>query len=111
MNTCPFCDARLKERQAKCPKCGKPYWRPDSPPFSEDELLETEEEEEGCLPILFWPLIISLCVTICLIVTGFVFQLVARFQNNQIKTIWILGSFLVGGLVYLLFVWIKKRKS
>ncbi|MGD2245053.1 MAG: hypothetical protein PVI11_00745 [Candidatus Aminicenantes bacterium] len=110
MKTCPHCDGPVAETESTCPACGKPYWHPGLPPPEESE-QETEEEAGGCLPILFWPLTLSLFVTSALILLGFLIHIFTRFQDNQIKVIWILCSCVLGGIVYLVLTRVKRKKS
>ncbi len=71
---------------------------------------ETEDDVMGCLPVFFWPLLISLAVTSILIFLGFIIHVFINFEANQIKVIWILCSAAAGGLVYMIIVK-KKKKS
>lgn len=108
---CPHCDSPLEEEDITCPACGKLYWQPDSLPHDELAERETEEEAMGCLPLFFWPLMISFAVTSGFIVLGFIVHVFSHFAANQVKVIWILCSAAAGGLVYMIFVKIKKRSS
>jgi len=108
---CPHCDGPLNEEDLTCPACGKLYWQPDSQPHAEIDEGETEDDAMGCLPIFFWPLLISLAVTSVLILFGFIIHVFSHFEANQVKVIWILGSVAAGSLVYLITVKMKKRKS
>ena len=109
MKTCPHCDTPLAAEESRCPACGKPYWAPDLPASPAEDEDGPEEEATGCLPILFWPLMISLLVTGFLILSGFVINLLTHFENNQIKIAWILGSCAVGGVVYTLITKFKRK--
>ncbi len=108
---CPHCDRPLDKEDIACPACGKLYWQPDS--LSPTEIIggETDDDEMGCLPIFFWPLLISLTVTSVLILIGFIIHVFIHFEANQVKAIWILGSAAAGGLVYLITSKIKKKEK
>jgi len=108
---CPHCDAPLDEEDLTCPACGKLYWQPDSLPHAEIVDGETEDDAMGCLPVFFWPILISLTVTSVLILLGFIVHVFSHFETNQVKVIWILCSVAAGGLVYTIIVKIKKRDS
>ncbi len=108
---CPHCDSPIVEEDWTCPACGKLYWRPDSLPPVKNMEGETEDETMGCLPIFFWPLLISCIVTSILILLGFIIHVFSHFGANQIKVIWILCSVAAGGLVYMIFSKIKKKSS
>jgi hypothetical protein len=108
---CPHCDGPLNEEDLVCPVCGKLYWQPDSLPQAEIIEGETEDDEMGCLPIFFWPILISLTVTSILIVFGFIIHVFLHFETNQVKVIWILCSIAAGSLVYMIIMKIKKRDS
>jgi hypothetical protein len=107
---CPHCDSPLDEKDLTCPECGKLYWQTDSPPHAEMAERETEEGTMGCLPLFFWPLLISFAITSILILLGFIVHVFSHFEANQVKVIWILFSTATGGFVYLIIVKIKKRK-
>ncbi|MCJ7582193.1 MAG: zinc ribbon domain-containing protein [Candidatus Aminicenantes bacterium] len=107
---CPHCDAPLDEKDLTCPACGKLYWQPDSPSHAEMAERETEDETMGCLPLFFWPFLISFSVTSILILLGFIVHVFSHFEANQVKVIWILCSAAAGGFVYLISVKIKKGK-
>ncbi len=108
---CPHCDSPLEEEDITCPACGKLYWQPDSLSHAEIVEGETEDETLGCLPIFFWPILISLTVTSVLILLGFIIHVFLHFEANQVKVIWILGSVAAGGLVYIIFMKIKKKEK
>jgi hypothetical protein len=108
---CPHCDSPLDVEDITCPACGKLYWQPESPPHTEIADGETEDETIGCLPLFFWPLLISFAVTSILILLGFIVHVFSNFEANQVKVIWILCSVAAGGLVYLIAVKIKKGST
>ena len=108
---CPHCNIPLDKKDLTCPTCGKLYWQPDSPLHTEIAERETEEDIMGCLPIFFWPILISITVTSVLILLGFIIHVFLHFEANQVKVIWILGSVAAGGFVYMIFMKIKKRDS
>ncbi len=108
---CPHCDKPLDKEDITCPACGKLYWQPDSLSHAEIVEGETYDDVMGCLPIFFWPLLISLAVTSGLILMGFIIHVFIHFEANQIKVIWILGSAAAGGLVYLITSKIKKKEK
>ncbi len=108
---CPHCNGSLEEEDLSCPACGKLYWLPDSPPTRDLSESETKEEAIGCLPLFFWPMLISFIVTAVLILLGFIVHVFSNFGANQVKVIWILCSAAAGGLVYMITVKIKKRSS
>ena len=108
---CPHCNVPLDKEDLTCPACGKLYWQPDSPLHTEIAERETEDDTIGCLPIFFWPVLISITVTSALILFGFIIHVFLHFETNQVKVIWILCSTAVGGLVYMIIMKIKKRDS
>jgi len=108
---CPHCNGPLDEEDLTCPACGKLYWQPDSQLHAEIVEGETEDEAMGCLPIFFWPLLISFAVTSVLIILGFIIHVFSHFEANQVKVIWILGSTAAGGLVYMIISKMKKKDS
>lgn len=108
---CPHCDGSLDEEDRACPVCGKLYWQPDSLSHAEIVEGETEDDVMGCLPIFFWPILISLIVTSGLILLGFIIHVFIHFEANQVKVIWILGSVAAGGIVYTIIVKIKNKEK
>ncbi|MFC2168503.1 hypothetical protein ACFLRW_05905 [Acidobacteriota bacterium] len=108
---CPHCDSPLDEGDISCPTCEKLYWQPESQLHREISEKETEDETMGCLPLFFWPLLISFAVTSILILLGFLVHVFSHFEANQVKVIWILCSTAAGGLVYKITIKIKKRRS
>lgn len=108
---CPHCDGPLEKEDITCPACGKLYWQPDSLSHAEIVGGETEDDVMGCLPIFFWPLLISLTVTSGLILLGFIIHVFIHFEANQVKVIWILGSVAAGGIVYTIIVKIKNKEK
>ena len=108
---CPHCDSPLDEEDLTCPVCSKLFWQPDSLPTAEIIEGETKENTLGCLPLFFWPLLISFAVTMILILLGFIIHVFSHFKANQIKVIWLLCSAAAGGLVYLITVKIRKKSS
>jgi hypothetical protein len=57
------------------------------------------------------PLLLSLCVTLFLVLTGFVFNALARFESQQFKLLWLGGSCGVGYLVFRLIHRHWKKKT
>ena len=111
MNTCPHCDSPLNEDASNCPDCGKSYWQEAPSQPSEETGGETEEEMQGCLPVLFWPLALSVLVTASLIFTGFVIHILSRLTDIRLKALWVLCSLAAGGAVYLLISKLKRNRS
>ena len=108
---CPHCDSPVDAEDLTCPACGKLYWQQDTLPPVEIIEGEAEEDAMGCLPLFFWPLLISFTVTSALILLGFIIHVFSNFQTNQVKVIWILCSVAAGSIVYMIFSKIKKRNS
>lgn len=108
---CPHCDRPLDKEDRTCPACRKLYWQPDSLSHAEIVDGETEDDAMGCLPIFFWPILISLTVTSVLILLGFIIHVFSHFEANQVKVIWILCSVAAGGLVYKIIAKIKKKEK
>jgi len=110
MNTCPHCGSPLDEDASNCPDCGKPYWQEAPSRPSEETEEGIEEEMQGCFPVLFWPLALSVLVTASLILTGFVIHILSRLTDIRLKALWIFCSLAAGGVVYLLISRLKSKK-
>ncbi len=111
MNTCPHCGSPLDEDASNCPDCGKPYWQAGQTQPPGESNGDTEEEMEGCLPVLFWPLILSLLVTASLIFFGFVIHILSRLTDIRLKALWIFCSLAAGGAVFFLISRLKRNQS
>lgn len=109
MKKCPYCGFQFPDDKKVCPKCSTPYWEPENDKDFNDIYKDSEEENNGCLSLLFMPVTVSLMITAFLVSAGFIINLIIHFENNQIKFIWIVLSVLVGLLAYKLFN--KKRKD
>jgi hypothetical protein len=108
VNTCPHCSSPIPEGVSRCPECGSEYWRPGLVPDADPQgRPEKPEEQEGCASMLMLPLLVSLGVTACLILAGFVLNALARFESQQFKLLWLAGSCAAGFFFYRL---IRKRK-
>ncbi len=57
------------------------------------------------------PLILSVCVTLFLILAGFLFNTLARFESQQFKLLWLAGSCGAGYLVFRLIHRLRLKKS
>ena len=110
MITCPHCDSPLDEEASKCSVCGKPYWKTGQAALPEEIKAGEDEQMQGCLPILFWPLVLSLLVTVSLISFGFIVQILSRLTDFRLKTLWIFCSLAAGGAVYLILSRFRRRK-
>jgi hypothetical protein len=110
MNICPHCDSPLENQVSRCPSCGKSYWQADQPPPQGESGAGEEEETEGCLPILFWPLVLSLLVSVSLISIGFIMQILSLLSDTRLKTLWILCSLAAGGALFLILSRLRRRR-
>lgn len=110
MKTCPHCDSSFPENKEMCPRCGAAYWDADRDTISEAKGPQ-EEEEQGCLSILIFQLLIALALTVLFVLFGFVINLIVHFEANQVKVAWIAGSFILGGILSLLIRKLKGKKS
>jgi len=110
MNTCPHCGSSLAEDATICPECGKSYWEPGQIQPTEETDKAKDEEMEGCLPILFWPLVLSFLVTASLIFFGFIIHVLSRLTDIRLKALWIFGSLAAGGALYVLIFWLKRNR-
>ena len=109
MKTCPHCDNSFPENLERCPQCGAAYWDSDSSGLNEATGLR--EEEQGCLSILIFHLLIALGLAILFVLFGFVVNLLVHFEANQVKIAWIAASILLGGTLSLMIRKLKRKKS
>lgn len=107
MKICPYCNQKIPEEETNCPECGKEYWVPGK---AEEKKVE-EDQKLGCLQILLMPLIIALFSVSFLILCGFIINLLVNFESNQIKIVWIISSFLLGLVIYILLSKNKKQRG
>ena len=70
-----------------------------------------EEEDQGCLSILLFHLVIALALTTLFVLFGFIVNLLVHFEANQVKIAWLGGSFLLGGSLSLLIKKLKEKKD
>lgn len=111
MNTCPHCGSTLENDASQCPGCGKSYWRAGQTHPPEKANGQRDEEMSGCLPVLFWPLALSLLVSASLIFFGFVIHILSGLTDIRFKALWILCSLAAGGAVYLFISRRRKTRS
>ncbi|MGB2905694.1 MAG: hypothetical protein WBB73_01250 [Candidatus Aminicenantaceae bacterium] len=110
MKTCPHCNAPIPRDISRCPQCGAEYWKPgEAAALLPLDKPEKAEEQEGCASLLMLPLLVSLCVTAFLILSGFVLNALARFESQQFKLLWMGGSLVVGILIYRVSQRIKQK--
>lgn len=110
MKICPHCDSSFPENMEKCPHCGADYWDSDQDGLSEAIGLP-EEEDQGCLSILIFHLVIALALTTLFVLFGFIINLLVHFEANQVKIAWLAGSFLLGGSLSLLIKKLREKKD
>ncbi|MFC2163379.1 hypothetical protein ACFLT2_00105 [Acidobacteriota bacterium] len=110
MKTCPHCDSSFPENMERCPQCGAVYWDSDSDGRYETKGLH-EEEEQGCLSILIFHLLVALGLAVFFVLFGFVVNLLVHFEANQVKIAWIAASLLLGGTLSLIIRKLKRKKS
>jgi hypothetical protein len=110
MKICPHCDGSFPEQLEKCPQCGADYWDSDRNGPSEAS-RDREEEDQGCLSILIFQLLIALALTTLFVLFGFIVNLLVHFEANQVKIAWLAGSLLLGGSLSLLIRKIKEEKK
>ena len=110
MKTCPHCDSHFPEKMERCPQCGADYWESDRDGLSEASGFQ-EEEEQGCLSILAFHLLIALALTTLFVLFGFMVNLLVHFEANQVKIVWLAVSILLGGSLSLLIRRLKKKKK
>lgn len=106
MKTCPYCGQEFPIKESKCPSCGAEYWEPNQPAGLDES---RDQQEEGCLSIFLLPFLISLAATAILIFVGFLVNMIAHFEENQIKIIWIGSSLVLGFIFFILVSKIKKK--
>ena len=61
--------------------------------------------------MLMLPLLVSLGATAFLVLAGFVLNALARFESQQFKLMWLVGSCAAGLLFYRVVVRHKQRKE
>ncbi len=110
MKICPHCDSSFPKKMERCPQCGATYWDSDSDGLYEAKGLQ-EEEEQGCLSILIFHLLMALGLAVLFVLFGFVINLLVHFEANQIKIAWLAASLLVGGTLSLMVRKLKRKKS
>jgi hypothetical protein len=111
MNTCPHCDSPLDDGASRCARCGKSYWQADLALPADETEEAIDEEMQGCFPVLFWPLALSVLVTAFMIFIGFVIHILSRLTDIRLKALWIFCSLAAGGAVYLFVSRFKRKKS
>jgi len=98
MKVCPHCDTSFPESMDRCPQCGAVYWD-DQRERSSDNADYHDEEEQGCVSILIFHLLIALALAVVFVLFGFVVNLLVHFEANQVKIAWIAGSLFLGGIL------------
>lgn len=112
MKTCPYCNQKIPNQETECPGCGKEYWLPGKKEEKKWEEKKPEETlKQGCLQILLMPLLIAFLSALSLIFAGFIINLLVNFESNQVKILWIIISFLVGLVIYVLLSKTKKQRE
>ncbi len=109
MKTCPHCDSSFPENMERCPQCGAIYWDSDRDGAYEATGLQ-EEEEQGCLSILIFHLLLALAMAVLFVLFGFVVNLLVHFEANQVKIAWLAASLLLGGILSLMVRKLKRKK-
>jgi len=93
----------------KCPQCGATYWDSDKEIPQEAKELQ-KEEEQGCLSVLIFHLLIALAMAFLFVLFGFVVNLLVHFEANQVKIAWLMASLLLGGTLSLMIRKLKREK-
>lgn len=93
----------------RCPQCGASYWDSDKEGLYESKGIQ-EEEEQGCLSILIFHLLMALALAVLFVFFGFMVNLLVHFEANQVKIAWLVASILLGGILSLVVRKLKKRK-
>ena len=109
MKTCPHCDSTFPENTETCPHCGAAYWDSDRDSLCEVKGLQ-EEEDQGCLSIIIFHLLIALALAVIFVLFGFVVNLLVHFEANQVKIAWLAASLFLGGTLSLMIRKLKRMK-
>jgi len=108
MKTCPYCSRSYPEGTDRCPACGAFYWEANRD--SQADFPAHTEEEQGCLAIILFHILIAFGFAVFLIVLGFAINLLIHFEANQMKIALIGASLFLGGLLSLLVRNLKMRR-
>jgi len=93
----------------RCPQCGATYWDSDRDGPYEATGFQ-EEEEQGCLSILIFHLLLALALAVLFVLFGFVVNLLVHFEANQVKIAWLMASLLLGAILSLMVRKLKRKK-
>jgi len=107
MKVCPHCDTDIPVSQRRCPNCGVLYWESDE--LAQEESLDEQEEEQGCLSIFATHFFVAFAAFVSLLLIGFVINLLVHFEENQIKVIWIGSALLLAAALSGLITKLRKK--
>lgn len=109
MRICPHCDSAIPENQKTCPSCGAHYWNADS--SAQDEGIEEEEENEGCLSIFAVQFLVAFAAFVLLLSAGFLINVLVHFEQNQIKAIGIGAVLLLAAAILGIIAKLRQQRE
>jgi hypothetical protein len=110
VKNCPHCRTPFPDEDTVCPRCGAEYWLPgDSPHPAGPVPPPPDDPGEGCASVVAVPLLTAFVVTAALILAGFVWNVLARFQSLSFRLMWLAGSCLAGIMCYRLIRTFREK--
>lgn len=83
----------------------------ESPPAAGPSPRRPDDQGEGCASVVVVPLLSSLLVTAALILAGFVWNMLARFESLSFRLMWLAGSCLAGIVCYRLIRLVRDKRE